>query len=372
MENLGLNNNVVVGDRKFHVQTNYSASINSISSKVFNEGQVVETKEVGTDGLSQDEIKNRMGEFHQELITEIEVLYYIHEKVKTVRHTPSSNKLGLVFLKKNLLNEAKEQFRLALDIDPNYSEVYVNLGRTLIAEESFDEAIEVLSTGESQASNFADIQNYLGLAFLYGQKFNDAIEHLHKAIRLNPNYIGAYYHLGLAWLGVSLNGDGRAHVSAENEKRAMEYLTTASERMVDRQFSNYKAVMEAVYKKSYRQAVDAFLNGHPRESLGQLLSLENEFFLKFMYGGKGKDEAFINDYVQRIEESIEDHPKYADLRNSLGVANLIQCRNLFLKSLEEFRTALKINPNFQKAVKNLKLAENDGKGFLILLRAILK
>ncbi|MCG8607199.1 tetratricopeptide repeat protein, partial [bacterium] len=284
----------------------------------------------------------------------------------------SSNKLGLVFLNKNLFKEAKDQFRLALDIDQDYSEVFVNLGRTLIVEDSLAEAVEVLSRGEQQAPNFADIQNYLGLAHLYKQEFRDASDHLQRAVKLNPNYIGAYYHLGLAWIGESLNGNGRDQISPENEKRAMDYLTIASERMTDRQFPNYQNVMQAVYRKSYKEALDEFLKGNPKDSLGQLLSLENEFYLKFMYGGKGKDETFINDYVQRLEANIEEYPNYADLRNNLGVANLIQCRNLFLKALEEFRLALKINPNFSKADRNLKLAENDGKGFLILLRAILK
>lgn len=91
-----------------------------------------------------------------------------------------------------------------------------------------------------------------------------------------------------------------------------------------------------------------------------------------MYGGKGKDNQFIGGYVERLKTSIEDYPKYADLHNSLGIAYLIMCRNLFLKALDEFRRALSINPRFKRAEKNLKLAENDGKGFLILLRAILK
>jgi hypothetical protein len=56
----------------------------------------------------------------------------------------------------------------------------------------------------------------------------------------------------------------------------------------------------------------------------------------------------------------------------LGIAHLIQCRNLFLRALEEFRVSLRINPGYKRAEKNLKLSENDGKGFLILLRAILK
>ena len=58
--------------------------------------------------------------------------------------------------------------------------------------------------------------------------------------------------------------------------------------------------------------------------------------------------------------------------NNLGVIHLIQCRNLFLQALGEFRKALEINPDFEKAQKNKVLVENDGKEFLILLRAILK
>ncbi|MBN2090588.1 hypothetical protein JW964_13335, partial [candidate division KSB1 bacterium] len=101
-------------------------------------------------------------------------------------------------------------------------------------------------------------------------------------------------------------------------------------------------------------------------------SLENEFYLKFMFGGKGKDDLYIEDYIRQQLQLISDHSNYADLHNNLGIVYLIQCRNLFLKALDEFREALKINSDFKKAEKNLKLAENDGKGFLILLRAILK
>ena len=51
---------------------------------------------------------------------------------------------------------------------------------------------------------------------------------------------------------------------------------------------------------------------------------------------------------------------------------MIQGRNLLLRAKEEFKNALDINPKFEKADKNLKLVENDGRGFLILLRALLK
>jgi len=91
-----------------------------------------------------------------------------------------------------------------------------------------------------------------------------------------------------------------------------------------------------------------------------------------MFGGKGKDETFISEYVDKLKEMIQVSPEFADLHNNLGIAYLIQCRNLFLKALDEFRQAIKVNPDFTTAKRNLRLAENDGKGFLILLRALMK
>ncbi len=373
MENLGLNNDVLVGGRKFHIQTSYSDATRLIQSKVFNEGQVIDSREAAIDGAPKEEINSQLNSLHQEQITEMEILYYIYEKVKAVRHAASSNKLGLLFLKKNLIKEAIEQFKLALEIDPNYHEVYANLGRALLIAGAYDEAVDYMREAVENVPNYADLQNYIGVAYLYQEKFPEAIQHLSAAIRLNENYIGAHYYLGVAHLAEAVNQGGEFDEDGnENFRKALRHIGVAQERMVDRQIPNFKRVLDLVKQKSYKEAVNYFLNSTPKEALTHFMNMENEFYLKFMYGGKGKDDLFIADYVRKLRDLLDDHPEYADVRNSLGVAYLIQCRNLFLKALEEFRAALKINPNFKKAEKNLKLAENDGKGFLILLRAILK
>ncbi len=145
MENIGLNNDVLVGERKFHVQTNFSDTKKMIVSNVFYEGQVIDSKEVpALNGISDIEIKSRMYEVHQELITDLEVLYYISEKVKGVRHAPSASKLGLLFLQKSLFQEAIAQFKLALEIQPDSPEVYCNLGKTHLIAGDYNEAIAIL------------------------------------------------------------------------------------------------------------------------------------------------------------------------------------------------------------------------------------
>ena len=117
MDSLGMNNDLTVGGRKFHVQTSYSESTNEINSQVFNEGVVISSRQIRLDSdRPREQIKERMEEIHQELTTEMEILYYICEKVKTVRHAASANKLGILFLQKNLIPEAIEQFNLASSI----------------------------------------------------------------------------------------------------------------------------------------------------------------------------------------------------------------------------------------------------------------
>lgn len=374
MDNLGLNNDVLVGGRKFHIQTSYSATHHTISGKVFNEGEVVDSKDVAVEpSLPQAEIRHRLEEVHQQLITEMEVLYYINEKVRTVKHAPSANKLGLLFLQKKLVSEAIEHFKLALDLDPTYSEVFVNLGKAYLLEEAFDDAIDILERGVQQAPQYADLQNYLGIAYLYKEKFDRAVQHLQEALSLNQNYLGAQYHLGVARLAKFTDTENGGEQAINGQlQEALDMLEEARQKAVNHDIPHFDKVMQLVQEKAYKEAVDEFLLSKPRETLKQFSDIENEFYLKFMYGGKGKDDGYISEYVEQLKEILRKHPDYADVRNNLGVANLIQCRNLFLKSLEEFRTALKINPNFKKAEKNLKLAENDGKGFLILLRAILK
>ena len=91
-----------------------------------------------------------------------------------------------------------------------------------------------------------------------------------------------------------------------------------------------------------------------------------------MYGGRKLNKDIIKKFEERLTTAIEKNADFADLWNNLGIVHLIQCRNLFLQALNEFDRALEINPSFDKALKNKKLVENDGKEFLILLRAILK
>ena len=104
----------------------------------------------------------------------------------------------------------------------------------------------------------------------------------------------------------------------------------------------------------------------------QGLDLPLSFYLRFLYDEENLDEESILDYVKALEEMLEKNPDYADLRNCLGVAYTILCRYINRKTVKQFNHALRINPDYGAALRNLKLAENDSKGFHLLLNTILR
>jgi len=375
METLELKNEVTVGRKRFQIQTSYVESTRSLSSTIMHEAALIFKKEERFDHDEPEAIKERLGLIHREMITEMELLYYIADKVKSLKHPVSNNKLGLVFLKRNLIEEAIEQFKLAITREPNFLEAINNLGMAYLLENSYEEALKAFSKGINLQENYADLHNNIGYTKFELKKYPEAIQAFEQALQINPDYAEVHFNLGLTYLKV-LQEQVELPDFADYEKvkeKSLEHIMFAAELMPPDNIKYFDRINEQLKNGKYEDALEvAEVIKNNLLKNRYAIEFENEFYLKFMFGGKGKDDRFITEYTQILLEAINRYPNFADLRNNLGIAYLIQCRNLFLKALDEFRQALKINPVFKKAEKNLKLAENDGKGFLILLRAILK
>ncbi len=376
MQLLGLNNDVLVGGRRFHVQTAYSEGTGTIVSQIFDNGRIVDKLESVLESSESNglALPRKLKAVHQEMISEMEMLFFIAEKVDQVKHPVSSNKLGLVFLSKNLFDDAIAQFRKAIELDKDYTEAHRNLGMSLVLKMDYPAAEESLRRAATLAPKYADLYQYLGAAQIEQKKYESALESLNSALEHNPSYYEAHFNMARLFLRTLVEGVDQSYLppATVRAKRSVEHLTRTAEGFASFRTPRIEKSIQLIEEGAFAQAQDE-LDTLRQETPAEIENLfEHEFYLKFMYGGKGKDDAFIQKYAESLRAAIQEYPNYADLHNNLGVAYLIQCRNLFLRALEEFRQAIKINPHYKRAEKNLKLAENDGKGFLILLRAILK
>lgn len=374
MPHLGLNSDVQAGGHRFHVQTSHSASNGKIISHIFDHGRIVAQRDVPVSGDAEDaQLSKKLHAVHQDMVAEMELLFHISEKVREVKHPLSCLKLGQLFLEKNLLDDAIAALELALTLNMDSPDAYNHLGNAYLRRGDYTKSEEVLRAGLARAPKYADTYCQLSAAYLEQEKFFEAIQACETALQINPKFLRAHLQLALTLLTSIVVKAPQSQPLPAQVKRIQEQLGKLTHAMPpSKDTSHIFKCAEHLTKNEFSRALAELQALRDEMQAEVLTNSENEFYLKFMYGGKGRDDAFVQHYTDNLREAISDYPDYADLHNHLGIAYLIQCRNLFLRALEEFREALRINPKFKRAEKNLKLTENDGKGFLILLRALFK
>ncbi|RLD15677.1 hypothetical protein DRI50_03710 [candidate division KSB1 bacterium] len=382
MSDIGYNDNVVVGDRTFHIQTATNKSKGVVRCEVFEKGRLITTREMKYERrkkakpeASEDHVHAFVKDVHVSTVDELKFLFKVAQRINKAPSTSSLIKLGLLFLKHNLIADAIKAFKKVLNIEPTSNRAMILLASTYIKLNRNDAAIELLERVVKSGYSYADVYNKLGLAYLNKKHFAKALNYFQEALRINPSYSEAQYNAAITYLQSVLNDPDSSYLPPPSIRleRARQLLQKAG--MQNKNFTEkiQKEIEQLLDRKELAQAIQILYNQRDRLFPMDTTSLiSTSFYLKFMYDGVRLTEKEIRQYEQELKEAIEYNPEYADLWNSLGIVHLIQCRNLFMQALNEFDRALEINPSYEKALKNKKLVENDGKEFLILLRAILK
>lgn len=382
MSEIGYNDNLEVAGRKFHFQTSTNSGKGKIHCEIYEDGRVLSATMVDFErrrGDRRDSVEDRLKviveSLHNEMINEIDLLFKISEKVMQIRHCSSHNKIGILFLQNNLVDDAIRHFQMAIEINPHNLEGYNNLGQAYIQSGKYQKAIDVLRQGMQKGEHFTDMLNNYGFALLMDNQYEAALREFKKAIKQNKGYLEAHYNIASLYLRSSLNSndDHLLPPPSIRIQRAMEHLNQLKDKKIKIFDVVYDKIQKLIGLNKINEVIQLLEEHRKRIFLKDVSNLiSTNFYLKFMYGGKGLDMETIKRFEFRLKGAIDQNGDYADLWNNLGVVHLIQCRNLFLQALNEFNRALEINPDFDKALKNKKLVENDGKEFLILLRAILK
>lgn len=382
MSDIGYNDNVQVYGRKFHVQTATQSSRGTASCEIFEDGRVINKNYISFERRGQsngDQMESRIRQIvenmHQETLSEIELMFVIAKKIKTLGHAPSHVKMGLLFVKNNLLRDAVNEFKTAIEINPKQIDAYNNLGLAYIKSQDYKEGVKVLERALEIQPGYADVHHNLGMAYYYEKQHDKALAHIQKSLRINSDYQIARYNHAIVYLDSVLSDrkDKQLPPATIRVERAIQQLQTLVDARLDGMKITLNKVKKALIGKDFKNAVKVLDTAREKIFPDEIHSIIGiDFYLRFMYGGRNLTKRSLKRFEQDLINSIESNDEYADLWNNLGIVHLIQCRNLFLKALNEFNKALEINPKFEKALKNKKLVENDGKEFLILLRAILK
>lgn len=133
------------------------------------------------------------------------------EVVKARPYADVFNKLGLIFHNKGELGKAASAFKKALEINPSYTEVSLNLAVTLNDMGRYNEAGEIFS----KAAKIAHSAPYTLDPYIKGKLANEhakigdmyydlglygeAVEEYKKSIKLRPTFIDILTKIGIAY-----------------------------------------------------------------------------------------------------------------------------------------------------------------------------
>lgn len=357
---------------EYFLRTANSIYQHRVISSFFRNGTLLESQDRGYDNnISEEALLDITRNFHEEKRAEVRSLLELAEKLKDSKQPETKNLLGLAFMKKGMFDEAIAEFEGAISLNPEQSIIYNNLGKAYIEVGRIDDAVRVLEKAIMLTPEFADLHNNLGRAYLKRFQCKKAVSQFKKAIAINTYYPDAFYNLGLAYI---LNAHTREdfQLAVDCYQKVMECMDKAARINPNYKNEHYDKGEEFLRKNDYEKAYDEYDRGYLKISYNRDLAFIIDFYLRVIHSGKKLKSGMIWRHIRKLEEMLKKYPNYADLYNHLGVAYVIMSKFLNNKAITLFDKAMEINPNFEKAKKNKRLAEYDHKGIQLLFDAILK
>ncbi len=366
-----LNSRLVTPEREYLIQTVSDQSRMRVISSVFAEGELLEAQEESLEqGIGSEDVLKRVREAHEERTKELEYLIEVYKDTIEGEEIEMMVYLGQALIYKKMYDEATRLFVRVTDLNPDYPQAWAHLGIVQFRLGKWQNASVSFSKCVELRPEFADYRNNLGEAYLALESCKRAVIEFEEAVRRNVYYGDAYLNLALAYILNAIRREDFKLFSSQAEK-TNEMLKKAEMIMPD--------MVDQVYLEGRK-----YLEGGDLEkAFGKLLAVRErrreqrwrEFsssYMKFMLGANHVNEALLTRRIRSLKNAIAANPHYADLHNDLAIAYTLLGSFTHRKAVEQYREALAINPNFERAKRNLKLAENEIKGFEVLVRAIMR
>ena len=240
------------------------------------------------------------------------------------------------------LEAAITEFREALRLDPNKDEARLALGRALISQQKFSEAIAPLR--EYVQHEPLDFQGYYtaGLAYKGLQQWEPSIELLQRAARLNPTSYEVHYELGTV-LAVTGQTERAIH-----ELRAAEKIRPSAPEVHDQLAQLLaKRGQKELAQKEHSESVALASRGDAHAEAGEFNAQANQLL------AAGNARAAANAY----REALRADPNNPQLHYNLSLA----LDKLGDQSAErhELEKAIQLNPDLAVAHNQLGILEME-------------
>jgi protein O-mannosyl-transferase len=259
------------------------------------------------------------------------ITLFTHATQVTKNNYLAYNNLGHWLDNKGKVDEALENYRKSIEINPNYDEAQNNIGYVLAKKGKPEESIPYYFASLRLNPNRAEVHNNLGNAYADLGKLDEAIAEYQAALKINTNYSDAYNGIGIS---LAKKGDlaGAAHWLGEalrlNPKNVSSHSNLGNVYAMQGKFEQ----AAAEYKMVLEQNPD---DGLTHNNLANILAEQ------------GKLEEAITEYRSALKYKA-DNP---EANCNLGLALLrINKRE---EARQHFIEALRLRPNYPEAQRQL-------------------
>jgi Flp pilus assembly protein TadD len=142
--------------------------------------------------------------FERNQVWSDEISLYRDSAEKAPGKARPRNNLGAALMRSGNLTEAVEQFKIALEIKPDYVDAHYNLGYALSRQGNLDAGIHQFGkTLRLDPENFKALNN-MGVVLALQGRYGEAATYFEAALKQNPRDADVYNNIGIA---LKKNGD---------------------------------------------------------------------------------------------------------------------------------------------------------------------
>jgi len=358
--------------REYLVQTTMSELDNKIICSIFHEGQLLNNYTYPYPADFEDKaLIDHVQNVHWRWHYGYDSLLNLVEMKGGAANIDLIIKLGIALYRKKLYLEGIDLLCAAADNNPQNSRIKMILGKIYLAKNQLQKAKQEFIAAVELSPDYPDYRNLLGVTYLKLEKALPAIEQFKKAVELNIYYYKSLFNLGLGYILNAIVKEDFEY-SKNLEQNCKETFDKAV--MFNPGFLNadFEKANKLLRENSLEDAYKVFVSIAERETFVVTEESQVEMYLRYIHGTEGMSEEGISEYIDKLKNLLKASPRYADLHNEMGLAYTILGKFMRDKAIGHFRSAIDINPDFSKALKNLRLSENELKGFEVLLEAIIK
>ncbi|MBX9902599.1 MAG: tetratricopeptide repeat protein [Burkholderiaceae bacterium] len=238
--------------------------------------------------------------------------------------------LGSIKFAESELNNAISIFKQILNLDPYFSQAYLDLSYALLRADKIDQSIEIIQNGILKLPEIAELHETLGNLFSSQGQNEAALESFYKAITLKPERPETYYNLGIA-----LQAAKRSLEALESYDQALRYNPEYLLALLNRGL-----VLQALGRQAEALA-----------SYDKALQINSNFVDALNNRGTVLREMHRNEEAETsYQAALKIDPESTETLNNLG--SLYEALHRESDALACYDQALKVNPVLTEVLNN--------------------